>query len=105
MDDNQLQNTANAAATSAATTAVMSTDIAYIKRDIAEIKASFQELSTKYAIKADIDTMVKDGQLVHEDHETRIRSLEKTQTQTLTWGTVGILAIGVIEFVVIHFVK
>jgi hypothetical protein len=96
---------AEAKASSDISAAVLGNDISYIKKDIGEIKASFADLSTKYALKTSLDSSTAEGTVIHEDHETRIRSLERTATQTLTWGTVGILAIGVIEFLVIHFVK
>lgn len=35
---------------------------------------------------------------IHADFEARARSLEKTQTQIMTWGTVALLGIGFIEF-------
>ena len=55
--------------------------------------------------KSDAESIFGTKSDTSEDFETRLRSLEKTQAQTLTWGTVSILAIGVAEFLVIHFVK
>ncbi len=37
---------------------------------------------------------------VVNDHEARIRSLEKTQTQIMTWGTVGIILLNVVGFLI-----
>ena len=39
------------------------------------------------------------------DHETRIRDNEKYITQILTWGSVGLLVVGILEGVALHFLK
>lgn len=85
--------------------AVLGNDIKYIQKDIAEINTLLHSLSTEYVTKETMDTATGESNLIHVDHETRIRLLEKTATQIMTWGTVAMLAIGVIEFLIVHFVK
>ncbi len=51
-------------------------------------------------IRADIKD-IKDGTSTQlADHETRIRRLEEKITTVLTWGTVALLAVGVVQFIV-----
>lgn len=35
-----------------------------------------------------------------DDHEGRLRLLEQATTRILTWGTAGVLALGVLEFII-----
>ena len=39
------------------------------------------------------------------DHETRLRLTEKSITQIMTWGAVGIIVLGVIETLILRYVK
>lgn len=38
-----------------------------------------------------------------KDHETRIRGLESSVTKILTWGTIGMVVLGVVEFFISKF--
>lgn len=44
-----------------------------------------------------------DGKLL--DHEVRIRDVEKSVTKITTWGTVGVILLGVAEFLLLKFLK
>lgn len=51
-------------------------------------------------IKADIKDL-KDGTSAKlTDHEDRIRTLEQNMTRVLTWGTIGLVALGIIQFII-----
>ena len=39
------------------------------------------------------------------DHENRIRVIEKAITQILTWGVIGMIALGVVETLILRYVK
>lgn len=56
-------------------------------------------LTDGYATKADFTKI----QEPIADHEKRIRVLETSITKVMTWGTAGILLIGVIEFIINKF--
>jgi TolA-binding protein len=40
---------------------------------------------------------------VQSDHETRIRTLETSVTKVMQWGTISIILLGIIEFLVQKF--
>ncbi len=81
-------NTASAAA--ASLQATQAADMAYIKKDIAEINA---KLDNKYVTK---DETVKVKEMSY-DHETRMRVVEKSVTQTQTYGAVALILLGIAE--------
>lgn len=51
-------------------------------------------------VRSDIKEM-KDGTALQlADHENRLRRLEEKMTKVLTWGAVGLIAIGIIQFII-----
>lgn len=51
-------------------------------------------------IKADIKDLKDGTSLKLADHESRLRRLEEKMTKVLTWGAVGLAAIGIIQFII-----
>ena len=76
-------------------------DISYIKKDISEIKSDLKEINSKYISQQQHQELVN----ISSDHETRIRGNEKMLTQIATWGTVGMVAIGIIETLITRYAK
>lgn len=71
------------------------TDLAEYQNDhdlLVELKTEMRGLRDDFR---DMKDGVKENV---SDHEDRIRSLEKTQTQVITWGSAGIVILGVAEF-------
>ncbi len=89
--------------------AEMARDIAYIKEAISKIDARLDIMDSNYIRREEVLNLKKQADALHADHEERIRSLEKSmdvfRTQVKTWGTVGIIAIGVIEFLINIFLR
>lgn len=52
-----------------------------------------------------VDTLTRAVEKKNDDHEGRIRILEKGQTQILTWGSAGMVALTVVQFVISHYWK
>lgn len=76
-------------------------NIEYIQRDLAELKQDFKDSKLKYITNEEHKTLCDSN----SDHETRIRLLEQQATQTRTWGLALIAAVGIVEFILIKFVK
>lgn len=79
--------------------AVMATNVEYIKNDIKEIKETLKGLSGQYVTNADFIEHLK----VDADHENRIRRNETSITQVTTYGTAGVIALGILQFLVNKF--
>lgn len=73
-----------------------------VTNDVKELKDSTAARLTlvekNKAETSDVQRLVADGEKVHEDHEKRIRETEKTVTKIVTWGSAGVLALGIAEF-------
>lgn len=54
-------------------------------------------------LKDDIKNLNDGTTLKISDHEIRIRIMETNLTRVMTWGTVGILLLGVAEFIINKF--
>lgn len=52
-----------------------------------------------------VDTLTRAVEKKNDDHEVRIRVLEKGQTQILTWGSAAMVAMTIAQFVLGHFWK
>jgi hypothetical protein len=85
----------------ATTVAVMGNDISTIKQGIGEIKITMQALASSSVNRQEHSEVVE----IQKDHEVRTRSLEKTQTQILTFGTVGMMALTVLGILIDKFWK
>lgn len=55
-------------------------------------------------IKNDIKDLKDGTSTTLADHENRLRVVEVGNTQTRTWGSVIIIAIGILEFLLIKFI-
>lgn len=79
-----------------------------VLQDIKELKdTTTARVAALEAEKMNKETVLKmkaDADLIHSDHETRVRTLETNITRVLTWGTVGVLALNIIMFVIAKFV-
>jgi len=75
--------------------ALMANNIQYIQRDITEIKGVLKEITTTHVTISDFNENIKKNDMIHSDHETRIRNLETSTTKILVWGGVilGLLTI------------
>ena len=79
--------------------AVMGNDISHIKSDLVEIKGLFVATSSQYATKEVMAETVVESEKVHDDHEVRIRSIEGQITRIMTWGSVALVLLTVIQIV------
>lgn len=49
---------------------------------------------------------IKDGtSLTLADHETRLRKSENSITRIMTWGSAGVLLLGILEFIISNFYR
>lgn len=67
--------------------ALMANNISYIQRDIVEIKGTLKDITTTHVTVSDFNTHTKTNDIIHGDHETRIRNLETATTRILVWGS------------------
>lgn len=79
--------------------AVLESSVVY-KKD-AEIEAA----RLVALAKSDAEKLFNTKNDTVDDFETRIRVLEKGQTQIMTWGSALVVAIGILQFAISHFVK
>lgn len=109
-----IQETTAAAALvkSTADSAAVSLNIQYIQRDIMEMKQSLKDMAGNFATHTELNDHIQSDINLHAmeratnlDHETRMRSLEKTSTQTITWGAAGVMAVGIVQFILIQYFK
>lgn len=88
---------------------VLHTQMQRVLVDLKEVKDNtIGRIAVLESSKVDLTVVTKlqtDADRIHEDFELRVRALEKTQTQTITWGAAAIIAIGLIEFAITHFFK
>ena len=84
--------------------AVMGNDISHIKTDILEIKSLFVKASSEYSTKDEAKESVADSVKIHTDHETRIRSTEKSidlmSSAAVTWRYALSVAIAILTLAV-----
>ncbi len=78
-----------------ASLAVNTSETQNIKGTISEIKVDIRDIKTNAVTQDQFKTVVES----HADHEKRIRVLEVNVTKILTWGTIGLALIGIIQFV------
>lgn len=103
---------ASAKATSDTAAALVASDISHIKADIADIKQTQKDNAGEMK-KAVEDLLARDEQYVRQathqkvidDHETRIRSNEANITKILTWGSIAVVILGLVEFALNKFLK
>ncbi len=56
-------------------------------------------------IKSDIKDLKDGTSATLNDHEIRIRSAEEKITRIMTWGSIGLLAVGIVEVLVSKYFK
>lgn len=79
----------------------MNIHLSYIRRDIDQINTKIDRLTSGYVTRVDYDEHLKQD----EDHEKRIRLLETATTKIMTYGSVGILVLSVVEFLLSRFLN
>lgn len=57
------------------------------------------------SLKDDISKLGDGTAKTISDHEDRIRTVETNVTRILTWGAIGLLFVGLAEFLLIHYWK
>lgn len=84
--------------------AEMARDIAYIKAAISKIDARLDIMDSNYIKREEALSLKKQADEIHADHEARIRKLENGtdvfRTQVKTWGTVALIALGLVQFLI-----
>lgn len=94
--------------------AVMARDIHYMKESMGRLEKAIIEQGKNYITQKDFENWrrehdrdvqeYKNGQEdTNKDIEARMRVNEKAITKILTWGSVGVLALGIIEFLIGKF--
>lgn len=77
--------------------ALMGADIGRIKDDIKEIKDTLKGIGTTYATVGALNTHVTEDTRILGDHETRVRSLEQQITRIMTWGSIALVGVTLIQ--------
>ena len=67
-----------------------------IKESLAEVKADVKEMRKNYITQEQHKELV----VCKDDHETRLRDNEKNITRIMTFGSILIVLIGIIEFII-----
>lgn len=87
--------------------AVMSRDIHYMKESLGRLETLFADSLKNNVTRAELVEKEKDLERYKaeaakctDDHEKRIRALEVTVTRIVTWGSAGVLALGIAEFLI-----
>ena len=96
----------------------LKTTIGFIRVDLKDLKDGLASRVTALEVdkigRMEAVKMQTDALTVHNDHETRLRTLEKGidnldkitssfQSKVITWGSASIVALGIIEFVISFF--
>lgn len=79
----------------------MKTGFDEVKKSLESVNIKLDHLTDGYVTKMDFIELNKPI----EDHEKRIRLLETATTKIITWGTAGVLALGIAEFLLSKFLK
>lgn len=91
------------------TIAVLSNDIAYVKKAVDTITAKLDILERSYVKRSEVDLLLKDADQIHKDLAASIKAIELDvavfKTQVKTWGAAAVLALGILQFVISVFIK
>lgn len=91
------------------TIAVIKTDIGYIKNEVGNISAKLEILEKSYIKRSEINLLIKDADTLHKELAQSIKAIELDvavfKTQVKTWGAAGVLALGILQFVISIFIK
>lgn len=94
--------------------AVMATDIGYIKKAIEKIDARLELMDGHFIKRDEVNNIKLEADKLHAEHEKRLREIETNfavekqasavfQAQVKTWGSVAIIASGIIQFIIGKF--
>lgn len=94
--------------------AVMANDIHHMKNSLERLEKAIEEGMKHNVSRTEFDQYKSDVAREFEEHkknfitvgndrEDRIRKLEGNMTKVLTWGTVAMVAIGIIQFLIGKF--
>lgn len=74
-------------------------------RDLKDgVKSDIEFLKNDKISRAEAVRINTDQQTINQDMEARQRKTETSITQIKTWGSAGVLALGIIEFLINHFI-
>lgn len=97
----------NAPETKEVSIAVMARDIQYIKESILKIDQRLELMDGHYIKRVEVQQMKEEADKIHEANSRAIRALELDyatfKSQVKTWGSIAIIAVGVIEFIISRF--
>jgi len=86
------------------TLAELKKDMEFLKDGMQKITATLTVLQENYIKRTEIEEIRKSNNQVHKDLEKRITlaelGLEVFKTQVKTWGSAGIMAIGVMQYII-----
>jgi len=91
------------------TLAVLKSDMEYLKREIGTITSTLSILQENYIKRKEIEEIGRNNNKIHEDLNKRLTitemGLEVFKTQVKTWGSAGILAIGIMQYFISMITK
>lgn len=83
------------------------TEVAAMRADLQDIKGNFSArllaLEGNVLMKVVYETDIRDREKYREALENRIRTLENSMTRIYTWGSAGLLVLGVVQFLIGKF--
>jgi hypothetical protein len=80
--------------------AVNTNETSNITKSLEEVKIAVKEIIKNYITQAQHKELVDS----HADHETRLRSSEKSITKIMTYGSALVFLMGIIEFIIAKFI-
>lgn len=90
--------------------AVIANDIGYIKKAIEKIEGRLEVMDSHYAKREEMEAFKLEADRVHCGHVDRIKKLEEESESTMvfkaqvkTWGSVAVIASGIIQFILGKF--
>lgn len=76
----------------------MAKDIEYLRGTVDNIEKKLDRLTETHVAVTDFGVHTKASDLIHTDHETRLRSVETSTTRILVWGSVILTLMTVAQF-------
>lgn len=87
--------------------AVMANDIKYIKDSLVKIDARLEAIDGYYLHRDEFNEYKKERKTsvddVIKEHTDSLRELDTFKAQVKTWGTVAIILVGILEFIINRF--
>lgn len=85
----------------------LKTEMVALREDVKDlkdgVKMDIEFLKADKISRAEAVRINTDQQVINQDVETRMRTSEKKLTQIITWGSAGVLILGIIQFLVGKF--